>query len=470
MTAKRRPEPERGTAQQDARSSLAGAPRTLAAWLAYLETLHPKAIALGLERVRGVLARLPVRLDAPVITVGGTNGKGSTCAMLETMLRCAGYRTALYSSPHIARYNERVRLDGVEVDDATLLAAFEAVEAARAPAGEEAIPLTYFEFGTLAALLIFAQARPDAIVLEVGLGGRLDAVNVIDADVAVLTAIDIDHVEYLGPDRAAIAREKAGILRGGRPAVCGDADPPATLLAEAQRCGADLQVLGRDFGYERQASQWRYWSRAGERFGLPVPALRGSYQLGNASTAIAALECLATRVPVHAAAVRDGLARVELPGRFQVLPGRPTIVLDVAHNPQAARSLADTLATMGFHPQTFAVLGMLRDKDVHGVLQAMLPRVDRWFVAPLPGPRGADASTLRAQLVASGVKPACIIECADVDEALRRARGEASEADRIVVFGSFLTVAAALVATADPSADRTATATTIRNPNHSRHG
>ncbi|MCC6194140.1 MAG: bifunctional tetrahydrofolate synthase/dihydrofolate synthase [Burkholderiales bacterium] len=416
-------------------------PATLDGWLAYLETLHPKAIALGLDRVRAVQARLDAPIECPVVTVGGTNGKGSTCAMLESILRCARYRTGLYSSPHLLRYNERVRIDGAEADDAQLVAAFNAVEDARGD-----VPLTYFEHGTLAALWLFARARPDALVLEVGLGGRLDAVNLVDADVAVLTSIDIDHVEWLGPTREDIGREKAGIFRAARPAVCADPDPPHSVLAAARDAGARLFVIGRDYGYVDERTQWRYRGPLGERFGLPVPALRGAYQLANAATALAALDLLRDRLPVDAQAVREGLLAVALPGRFQVLPGRPVTVLDVAHNPHAARALAGTLGSMGYHPQTLAVCGMLKDKDAAGVIAALRPRVDRWFVAGLPGARGGSGEALRDTLRESGVAATDIRVFADVGEAYAAARGTAGEADRIVVFGSFLTVAAALSA------------------------
>jgi dihydrofolate synthase/folylpolyglutamate synthase len=425
-------------------------PETLAGWLAYLETLHPKAIAMGLDRVRTVAARLDAGVASPVVTVTGTNGKGSTCALLDAMLRRAGYRVGLYASPHLLRYNERVRIDGREAGDEELVAAFNAVEDARCATrgGDGApLPLTYFEFGTLAALWLFRRAGLDALVLEVGLGGRLDAVNIVDPDVAVVTSVALDHMDYLGPTREDIGREKAGIFRAGRPAVCADPDPPATLRAHAEALGAPLTLLGRDYGYQAQGTQWQYWGPGGKRSGLPYPALRGTYQLANAASAMVVLDLLRPRLPVPASAVRDGLLTVELAGRCQVLPGRPTVVLDVAHNPHAARALAGALGEMGYHPQTWAVFGMLADKDVAGVIDAMRPRVDRWLVATLPGPRGASAARLAAELERAGVVPAAIASYGDVAAAFRAAREQVGEADRIVAFGSFLTVAAALAAT-----------------------
>jgi dihydrofolate synthase / folylpolyglutamate synthase len=421
-------------------------PTTLPAWLAYLETLHPKAIAMGLDRVEAVRSRMGVVLACPVITVTGTNGKGSTCALLDAMLAAAGFRTGLYTSPHLVRYNERVRIAGREATDAELLAAFDAVEDARAPergAGEPT-PLTYFEFGTLAALWLFARAGLDAAILEVGLGGRLDAVNVVDADVAVVTSIDLDHVDYLGPTREDIAREKAGIFRAGRPVVCADPAPPAPLLDHAAALGAPVTLLGRDYGCVGEGAQWQYRGPGGRRFGLPHPALRGAHQLVNAATALAVLDLVHARLPVTAGAIRDGLLGVALPGRLQVLPGRPTVVLDVAHNPHAAQVLSAALGTMGFHRRTLAVFGMLADKDIAGVVAAVAPRIDAWYVATLPGPRGAAAAALQATLLGAGVAPAAIRAFDDVGTALPAARGDADEADRILVFGSFLTVAAAL--------------------------
>jgi dihydrofolate synthase / folylpolyglutamate synthase len=399
--------------------------RSLSDWLAYIERQHPKTIALGLERVSLVLHRLKISMACPVITIGGTNGKGSTCAMLEAMLRAGGYKTGLYTSPHLVAYNERVRIAGVEARDDLLAASFEAVEAARGDT-----PLTYFEYGTLAAFWIFARENIEAAVLEVGLGGRLDAVNVVDADCAVLTSVGIDHVDYLGPDRESIGREKAGIFRAGRPAVIAEPDPPASVL---QAPGEKLR-FGRDFGYVDQQSQWSYWGPGGKRGGLAHPALRGAMQLRNAAAAMCALDALRERLPHSMQDIRRGLAEAELPGRFQVLPGRPQVILDVAHNPQAARVLADNLGASGFAPETIAVCGMLRDKDVAGVLAELKPRISRWHLASLSGPRAASAAELKEQLRADADlfdSPA---------QAFEAALGRATPDDKIVVFGSFLTV------------------------------
>ncbi len=284
------------------------------------------------------------------------------------------------------------------------------------------------------------------LLLEVGLGGRLDAVNIVDADVAVITTVDIDHVDYLGATREDIGREKAGIFRPGKQAICGDPSPPRSLTERAAAIGAPLWRAGRDYTYAAEGSQWRYDGPGGGRYGLPIPALRGAYQLGNAATALAAIDALRERLPVPAGAVRDGLVHVELPGRFQVLPGRPTVVLDVAHNPHAARVLADTLFGMGFHPRTFAVFGMLGDKDIQGVVRALAPRIDAWHIAPLPGPRGASAARLESELTGAGVAREAIRAFDDIGDAFAAARNEANEADRIAAFGSFLTVAAALAA------------------------
>jgi dihydrofolate synthase/folylpolyglutamate synthase len=418
----------------------------LADWLAYLETLHPKPIAMGLERVAEVASRLSIAIACPVITVTGTNGKGSVCAYLDTILRAGGYRSGVYTSPHLLRYTERVRIDGVEATDADLAGAFAAVDAVR-----EATPLTYFEFGTLAALWLFSRARLDVLVLEVGLGGRLDAVNVVDADIAVISGIGIDHIEYLGGTRESIGFEKAGIMRAGRPAVCAEPDPPASLLAHAASLGAALYRIGIDYGYVIEGderSQWQFWVRHADRIqrrhGLPIPALRGAIQVRNAATALCALELLAPRLPLAMGAVREGLVSVDLPARFQMLPGRPAIVLDVAHNPQAAEILAANLGDMGFFPDTFAVFSMLGDKDIAGVAAALKGRITHWLIAPSSGPRGAPLERIRDGLVAAGIAIEAITGCNDGAQATAAAVGRAGEADRIVIFGSFVTVAAAL--------------------------
>lgn len=412
--------------------------RTLAGWLSHIERQHPSAIALGLERVRAVAGRMALALRMPVFTVAGTNGKGSTSAMLESILRAAGYRTGMYQSPHLLRYNERVRLDGADAQDAALVAGFEAVEQARGD-----IPLTYFEYGTLAAAWLFQREAPDVLVLETGLGGRLDAVNAFDPDCAVVTGVAIDHVGFLGDTREAIGAEKAGIFRAGRPAVVADRDVPRSVLEVAARLGARLLLIGRDFDCEAQGRQWQYRGIDGSRTALAYPALRGEVQLKNAATAIAALQSLRERLPVSMQEIRNGLADVRLPARFQVLPGRPQVILDVAHNPEAARVLARNLGDSGFAPQTIAVVGMLQDKDIEGVVAELRDRVTRWHAAGLPGERGAGATRIAAAVVASGTA-APVFTHATPAEALAAARAAAGENDKIIVFGSFLTVAAAM--------------------------
>ncbi len=407
--------------------------RTLPEWLDYIERIHPKSIQLGLERVAKVRDVLGRSSSAVLFTVAGTNGKGSTCAMLEAILLAAGYRVGLYTSPHLLRYNERVRLDGVPSSDARLSAAFETVERARGD-----IKLTYFEFGTLAAWEIFAAEALDAVILEVGLGGRLDAVNAFDADCALLTSVDLDHTDYLGDTRERIGYEKAGIFRGSKPAIVADPDPPRSVLDHAG--AVDLWLIGRDFGYQKQGQQWMFWGRGVRRGGLAPPALRGERQLANASAALAALDALRARLPVGMQDIRNGFAQVELPARFQVLPGRPTVVLDVAHNPQAAGVLAENLAGMGFYPETYAVFGMLRDKDVEGVCRALKDRISTWLAADLSVPRGAGARVLADALASAGAA-GNVLCFRNPLEAYAAARKRANEDDRIVVFGSFYTVA-----------------------------
>lgn len=424
--------PEAGT--QDAERT------TLGAWLSYLERLHPKNIELGLDRAAAVLQRLSIDPRFPIITVGGTNGKGSTCAFLEAMLSHAGYRAGLYTSPHLLRYNERVRIARQDVSDADLCRAFEAVERARGD-----VTLTYFEFGTLAAMWLFARENVGAAILEVGLGGRLDAVNCFDPDCAIVTSIDLDHQDYLGDTREAIGREKAGIFRHGRPAVCADPAPPSSLPGYAREVGAALQRIGHDFGLERETGCWHFHGPAGARRQLPYPALRGVFQLNNAAAALAALEAVAERLPVSDEAVRQALAETVLPGRFQIVPGRPALILDVAHNPHAARALAENLAALPASRggKTIALFAMLRDKDIGGVAQALAHAVDYWLLAGLDEVRGCDSAHLKQVLRAAGIdKPMEVFP--DVARAYRRACEVAGENDRMLAFGSFHTVAETL--------------------------
>ncbi len=421
---------------------------SLAAWLDYVERQHPKSIALGLERVGSVRHALERdsgrRFTGPVITVGGTNGKGSTCFMLEAILRAGGYRVGLYTSPHLLRYSERVRVNGNEATEERLCEAFARVEAARLQADRDGpVPLTYFEYGTLVAWDIFCDSSLDVVILEVGLGGRLDAVNIFDPDCSVLTSVDMDHMDYLGDTREKIGAEKAGIFRPGKVAVVADPLPPATVLAHAAQVGADLRLIGRDFGYKGDRQQWLYWSRDSRRTGLAYPALRGANQLLNASAALAALDAVAGQVPVGMNDVRRGFSEVELPGRFQVLPGRPSMVLDVAHNPHAAAVLADNLSNMGFFPETYAVIGMLSDKDIVGVCRALRGRVTVWHAVALPGPRGSSSDTVARAIEASGAGGE-IRQFDSPRDGLAEARRRVGEGDRIIVFGSFLTVADAL--------------------------
>ena len=418
-------------------------PTTLDEWLAHCERLHPKTIDLGLERVRSVAQRLRLNLHCPVITVAGTNGKGSTCAMLEAILGQAGYRTGVYTSPHLVRFEERLRLDGSAVEAQALVAGFAAVERARLDGS--AISLSYFEFTTLAILYTLAQSDLDVAILEVGLGGRLDAVNILDADCAVITSIDLDHTELLGPDRERIGLEKAGIMRTGRPVIVSDPVPPQSVLDRALEVGADLWRLGRDFNFSGDPQQWNWAGRNRRYSGLAYPALRGANQLLNASGVLAALTALRERLPVTAQAVRNGLAFVELPGRFQIIPGRPTLVLDVAHNPHAAAALAVNLDAMGYFPATHAVFGAMVDKDLGPMFARLGPLVERWYFTDLPTPRAAQADALQRHWQAQNARAeASSSRHGTPQEARQSARAVDDPAERIVVFGSFYTVGGVL--------------------------
>ena len=407
---------------------------TLDDWLRWQESLHPSEIELGLERVRTVLERLGLaRPDFIVVTVAGTNGKGSSVAILETILQAAGYHVGTFTSPHLLRYNERIRVAGAPVTDAELCTAFEHIDSARGD-----ISLTYFEFGALAAIDCLQRRGVEIAVLEVGLGGRLDAVNVLDADVALITPVDVDHVAWLGSDRETIGAEKAGIMRAGRPVVVSDPQPPQSVLQHADELGAPLALAGRDYRYEVQGVQWRWVAGGLSRNALPLPALRGHFQLANAAGVLMVLAWLGERFPVSQQAVRSGLLAVQLPGRFQVLPGRPMQILDVAHNPHSARALAQTLAGQPCSGRTLAVLGMLDDKDITATVASLRMLVDDWYLATLDAPRGATAARLREALGGEG-------QCFEsVNAARAAALSVMSEDDRLVIIGSFYTVAAVL--------------------------
>ncbi len=414
--------------------------QTLNDWLAHCERLHPLTIELGLDRVRAVAQRLDLRFDCPVITVAGTNGKGSTCAMLEAILLQSGYRTGVYTSPHLVHFEERCRLGGEIAGAADFVAHFAEVERARGD-----ISLSYFEFTTLAILRMMSMAKLDVAILEVGLGGRLDAVNIVDTDCAIITSIDLDHMEFLGSDRESIGYEKAGIMRPGKPAVVSDPLPPQSVLDHAQALGADLWRFGEDFNFSGDKQQWG-WAGRGRRYaGLGYPGLRGANQLMNASGVLAALTALRERLPITAQAVRTGLSMVELPGRFQIVPGQPTLVLDVAHNPHAVAALAANLDAMGFYPTTHAVFGAMADKDLLPMLARIGPLIDRWYFTDMPTARAASAAHLQSQWQAQNTrKDASSTVHTDPMQALHAAVAAADPADRIVVFGSFYTVGGVL--------------------------
>lgn len=411
---------------------------SLTDWLAWQETLHPTAIDLGLERVRATLQALNWRRPAcPVITVAGTNGKGSTVALLASMLGAAGYRVGTFTSPHVIRYNERITIAGQHASSTSLMQAFERIDTARQDA-----TLTFFEFNTLAALLLFETAGLDAIVLEVGMGGRLDAVNIVDADVAIISSIGLDHCDWLGRDLDAIGAEKAGILRSRRPAIFGARQMPGSIARIAAELGSDLRQLGVDFDWRRNGNTWDWRNRDMRHSALPLPALRGDIQLDNAASALAALAALSDRLPVSRAAIERGLAAVSLPGRFQVISAAGVEwILDVAHNPDAAVTLSGKLAELPARTPTIAVLGVLADKDWRTIAGELAGRFEGWITAGLPGPRALSPHALAEGLRAMGMH--VLAECDDVATACARAR-QIAPAGRIVVFGSFLTVGPAL--------------------------
>lgn len=416
--------------------------RDLAEWLDYQLRTHPQSIAMGLDRVREVARRLEIgRPGEQVVVVGGTNGKGSTVAFIEAIARAAGLRVGAFTSPHLLRYNERIRLDGVDASDETIVAAFERIEAARNRAGEEPVPLTYFEFGTLAALLILEASQPDIAILEVGLGGRLDAVNIIDADVAVITTVDLDHQEYLGPDRETIGADKAGILRAGKPCVLGEKDPPSSVLRRAYEIGASAIRGHSDYLIDKLDEGWR-WREPGFEIELPMPALAAPAQLDNAAAAIAVLRALPFEIGEMAFC--EGIARARVPGRLQRVAESPEIVLDVGHNPQAVRQIE---AWLREHPKpTIAVFSALADKEIGELSRLLAPSILFWHVGGIhdAGPRGLSGAEVAKRLDTVPMEQVQAHET--VGQAVAAAQAMADPDERVLIFGSFHTVADAMKA------------------------
>jgi len=412
--------------------------QTLQEWLSWQEQLYPDIIDLGLHRVQALLKALDLtRPGFPILTVGGTNGKGSSVSFAEAMLRAAGHKVGAYVSPHLLRYNERVRVDGIDVSDQEFCESFARIDAARGD-----LRVTYFEFGTLAAIDILFRRGVTAAVLEVGLGGRLDAVNALDADVALISSIGLDHQDWLGPDRESIGREKAGIFRKGRPAVCGDRRPPASLQEQARIIGAELQLIGEHFERSIQGDTWSWRGRGGELKGLPAPALPGQIQYDNAASVIAALQS-EPRLQVPESAIREGLRQARIPARFQRRAGAVETVFDVSHNPDAARVLSDNLLAHPVPGRDVAVLGMYKDKAVEEVAEALRGRFHHWYLGGLGGARGQSAAALAVRL-RKALPDAAVTESPSVEAAYSKAMSEARPGDRVVVFGSFQTVAAIL--------------------------
>jgi len=442
--------------------------KDLTSWLSYIESLHPKSIAMGLDRVNRIIDRLQLYPTFTIITVAGTNGKGSTCAMLEQVYKNAGYQVGCYTSPHLLRYNERVRINSNEATDAELCAAFAVVDAARLEADDVTVPLTYFEVGTLAAMWHFMQANIDIAILEIGLGGRLDAVNAFEPSCAIVTSIDLDHQDFLGDTREKIGFEKAGVYRSSVPAICGDAEPPASLIAYAKQIQADLKCINHDFkpvigSAILDERVWQYQADGKVIHTLPFPALQGSFQLNNAACAIAAIESLQSNLPVATAAIASAMRQVTLTGRFQTVSKSPWVILDVAHNPHAAHALAENLKASKTQREitssgknasgkTFAVFAMLADKDIQGVVEAVGKEIDTWYVASIDHVRGALATDLAA--VITKVMPKANVKafdnaaaaylqaCIDIEAGIATETCiDSGENDKIVVFGSFFTVA-----------------------------
>jgi len=404
-------------------------------WLGYIESIHPSTIDLTLERIKIVIERLNLDISFPILTVGGTNGKGSTCSILESIYREAGYKVACYTSPHFLNFNERIKIQTLAVSDEVICEAFSRIESAR-----EDVTLTYFEYGTIAAMIIFSEAHVDVAILEVGLGGRLDAVNVFDADCAIVTTVDLDHMDYLGHTREAIGFEKAGIYRTEKTSICGDFDPPQSLIKHAELIHADLKIIGKDFGYEAHHDSFDFLIDSTFVMNLPLPKLQGDFQLANATNALMAVKAMEDKLPLTEISIQKGITLTLLPGRFQEVKKMPSLILDVAHNPQAARSLSHNLKTHVVPGKTIAVFSILKDKDIFGVINVLNLDIDDWFIAEIQNERAASIETISNTI--QKINPSAHIEAfRNIQEAYQFASKEVTRNDRIIVFGSFFTVA-----------------------------
>lgn len=409
--------------------------RTLQQWLNWQEKLHLSEIDLGLERIGKVAKSLGLLSpNFPIITVAGTNGKGSSVAMLDAILTAAGYQTGCYTSPHLIDYNERIKLKGINASDEKIIAAFEKIDNVR-----EDISLTYFEFSTLAAMLIFSQENVDIAILEVGLGGRLDAANLWDASLALITSIDIDHVDWLGDDREIIGVEKAGIMRKNTPVISGDPKPPASLLSEAQRIGAPLHQLNKDFSYKLLANNQWLWSNSDIQLSLPLPSLKGAFQLNNAATVIAGLFALKPILNIPKKAISNGLLNAFSEGRLQVISHSPEWLIDVAHNPHAAKQLAKYLSQNPVEGKTFALFSMFKDKDIGHVLELMQQSIDEWHIIGLNSPRGLSTDELK-QTIERHIHNSKITQYEEFTTACKSLQNITNTKDRVVAFGSFLVI------------------------------
>jgi dihydrofolate synthase/folylpolyglutamate synthase len=404
-------------------------------WIGYIETIHPSTIDLTLERIKVVIERLNLDISFPILTIGGTNGKGSTCSILESIYREAGYKVACYTSPHFLHFNERIKIQAVAVTDELICEAFSRIESAR-----EGVTLTYFEYGTIAAMIIFSEAHVDVAILEVGLGGRLDAVNVFDADCSIVTTVDLDHMDYLGHTREAIGFEKAGIYRTEKTAICGDFDPPQSLIKHAELIHADLKIIGKDFGYEAHHDSFDFLIDSTFVMNVPLPKLQGDFQLANATNALMAVKAMEDILPLTEISIQKGITLTLLPGRFQEVKKMPSLIFDVAHNPQAARSLSHNLKTHVVPGKTIAVFSILKDKDIFGVINVLNLDIDDWFIAEIQNKRAASIETISNTI--QKINPSAHIEAfKNIQEAYQFASKEVTRNDRIIVFGSFFTVA-----------------------------